>query len=207
MLKRTSVATIIALLLVISISGLYYERSAYRYNDGRPKDDYIDNFVDASLVAGNNFINGISGTMQTMQDIFGFVGGLPIIQDLVGREEKDWSAVEVYEIDYRKERNRYLTDLDVLPPEEYVEIGDELIVRIYCADYTIWKPHRSFCRVWYYDESGYWTDYKCYGNGMYKRKNIFTFFTGEYIRKADTGKYLGICPLGYVEYEKIEWIK
>ena len=97
--------------------------------------------------------------------------------------------------------------MDVLPPEEYVEIGDELIVRIYCADYTIWKPHRSFCRVWYYDETGYWTDYRCFDGAMYKRKNIFTFFTGEYIRKADTGKYLGICPLGYVEYEKIDWIK
>jgi hypothetical protein len=145
--------------------------------------------------------------MQTMQDIFGFVGGLPIIKDLVSRDEKDWSVVEVYEIDYRKEKNRYKTDLDVLPPEEYVELGDELIVRIICADYDIWHPHRAFYRVWYYDESGYWTDYKCYSNGMYKRKNIFTFFTGEYIRKADMGKYLGICPLGYVEYEKIEWIK
>ena len=90
MLKRTSIAVIIALLLVISISGLYYERSAYRYDDGQPKDDYIDNFVDASLIAGNNFINGISGTMQTMQDIFGFVAGLPVIKDLVSRDENDW---------------------------------------------------------------------------------------------------------------------
>ena len=93
MLKRTSVAVIIALLMVISISGLYYERSEYRYDDGRPKDDYIDNFVDDSLGAGTNFIGGMSATMQTMQDIFGFVKGLPIIKDLVSRDDKDWSVV------------------------------------------------------------------------------------------------------------------
>lgn len=207
MLKRTSIAVIIALFLVIGISGLYYERSVYRYVDGRPKEDYIDNFVDASLVAGSNFIGGMSETMQTMQDIFSFVGGLPVIKDLVSRDEKDWSKVEIYEIDYRKERNRYKTDLDVLPPEEYVEIYDQLIVKIICADYDFWHPHRVFYRVWYYGSSGYWTDYRCYASAMYKRKNIFTFFTGEYIRKADVDKYLGVCMPGYVEYEKIEWIK
>ena len=205
MLKRTSVAVIIALLLVISISGLYYERSAYRYDDGRPKDDYIDNFVDDSLLAGNNFIGGISGAIDSVNDIFHFVGKLPIINQLLVKDEKDWSSVEVYEIDYRRIENRYLTDLDVLPPVEYANVGDELIVRIYCADYDIWHPHRSFHRIWYYDENGYWTDYKCYERAMYKRDILGVI--GKQVRKVSTKKYLGIAPMGYVEYEKIEWIK
>ena len=205
MFRRTSVAVIIALFMVISISGLYYERSVYRYDDGRPREDYIDNFVDDSLGAGNNFIGGISSTMQTMQDIFGFVGGLPVIKDLVSRDEKDWSKVEIYEIDYRKERNRYKTDLDVLPPEEFVEVGDELIVKIICADYDVldtYNVYRVFYRVWTYGNNGYYTDYKCYMGAIYKRDG----FLGKTIRKVKRGNYLGIHPLGYVTSEQLDWV-
>lgn len=205
MLKRTSVATIIALFIVIAISGLSFERNVYRYEDGRPKDEYIDSFVNDSLDAGNNFIGGISGAIGSVNDIFHFVGGLPIIKDLVSREEKDWSSVEVYDLDYRKIENRYKTDLDVLPPEEYVELGDELIVRIYCSDYDIWHPHRSFYRIWYYDETGYWTDRKCYERAMYKREVLGVI--GKQIRRVSTRRYLGIAQMGYVEYEKIEFVK
>ena len=204
MFRRTSVAVIIALLLVISISGLYFVRSDYRYNDGRPKEDYIDRFVDDSLIAGNNFVGGMSETMNTMQEIFGFIKELPIIKDLVSRDKKDWSEVEYYTLDYRKEVNRYKTDIDVLPPEEYANVGDEFIVKIICADYNIWQPARIFYRIWYYGENGYWTDYKCYHRAVYKTKS---FFSSERIRKVDAGQYKGICPLGYVEYKKIDWIK
>ncbi len=205
MLKRTSIATIIALFIVIAISGLGFERNVYRYEDGKPREDYIDNFINDSLLAGNNFIGGVSGAIDSINDIFGFVGKLPIIDQLVVRDEKDWSDVEVYELDYRRIENRYKTDLDVLPPEEYVEIGDQLLVRIFCADYDIWHPHRSFYRIWYYDDTGYWTDRKCYERAMYKRD--FLGVIGKQIRKVSTKKYLGIAPMGYVEYEKIEWIK
>jgi hypothetical protein len=205
MLKRTSVATIIALFIVIAISGLSFDRTIYRNADGQPKEDYIDNFINDSLLAGNNFIGGISGAIGSVNDIFHFVGKLPIISQLVAKDEKDWSSVEVYDLDYRRIENRYLTDLDVLPPEEYVEVGDQLLVRIFCADYDIWHPHRSFYRIWEYGPEGYRTNYKCYERAMYKRD--FLGVIGKQIRKVSTKRYLGIAPMGYVEYEKIEWMK
>ena len=205
MLKRTSIATIIALFIVIAISGLSFDRNVYRNEDGKPKEDYIDNFINDSLLAGNNFIGGVSGAIDSVNDIFHFVGKLPVINQLVKKDEKDWSSVEVYEIDYRRIEDRYLIDLDVLPPVEYANVGDEFIVRIFCADYDVWHPHRSFYRIWYYDETGYLTDRKCYERAMYKREVLGVI--GKKVRRVSTKKYLGIAPMGYVEYEKIEWIK
>jgi len=205
MLKRTSIATIIALFIVIAISGLSFDRNVYRNEDGKPKEDYIDNFINDSLLAGNNFIGGISGAIDSVNDIFHFVGKLPVINQLVKKDEKDWSSVEVYEIDYRRMEDRYLIDLDVLPPEEYVEVGDQLIVRIFCADYDIWHPHRSFYRIWYYGSSGYYTDFKCYERAMYKREVLGVI--GKKVRRVSKGGYLGIVQQGYVKYEEIEFIK
>lgn len=194
-----------ALFIVIAISGLYYNRDAYRFADGKPKGEFVDNFVNESVNAGNTFIGGVSSAMTTIHDIFGFVGKIPIIKELVFVEEqKDWSVVEIYELDYRKAINRNKIDLDVLPPEEYVKNGEQLIVKTICADYDIWYPHRAFYRVWYYNEyDGYYTDRRCYARASYKREIIGII--GKKIRQVDKGKYLGSYPLGYVEYENIEW--
>lgn len=203
MLKKTSIAVILALFIVLALSGLYYDKSIYRYSDGKPKDDFVENFINDSVDAGNNFIGGVSSAMLTIQDVFGLVRKIPIIKELVIVEDaKDWSKVEIYELDYRKTANRDKTDLDVLPSVEHLSVGDELIVLVYCADYTIWN-YRRFYRIWYYDENGLWTDSRCYATVMYKRKILGVI--GKEIRKVDKGKYLGMCPLGYVKYEKIKW--
>lgn len=204
MLKKTSIAVILALFIVLSLSGLYYDRNVYRYENGKPKDDFVDNFINNSVDAGNNFIGGVSSAMMTIQDVFGFVRKIPIVKELVIVDEsKDWNKVEVYELDYRKAANRNKTDLDVLPPEDYLTVGDELIVRIYCADYDIWHPERKFYRIWKYNENGLWSDNRCYIQAMYKREILGII--GKEVRKADKGKFLGMCPQGYVEYEAIKW--
>lgn len=203
MLKKTSIAVILALFIVLALSGLYYDRNVYRYENGKPKDDFIDNFVNDSVNAGNNFIGGVSSAMLTIQDVFGLVRKIPLVKELViDEEKKNWNKVEIYELDYRKAVNRDKTDLDVLPPEDYLTVGDELIVLVYCADYTIWN-YRKFYRIWYYNENGLWTDNRCYATAMYKREILGVI--GKEIRKVDKGKYLGMCPLGYVEYEAIKW--
>lgn len=204
MLKKTSIAVFMALFIVIAISGLDYDRAVYRYEDGKPRDEFVDNFINDSVSAGDNFIGGVSSAMTTIHDIFGFVGKIPIIKELVFIEEqKDWTKVEIYELDYRKAINKNKTDLDVLPPEEFVKSGDQLIVKTICADYDIWHPHRVFYRIWQYGYDGYYTDRRCYARASYKREIIGII--GKKIRKVDKGKYLGAYPLGYVNYEEIDW--
>lgn len=208
MFRKTSIAVFIALFIVLAVSGLYYDQSVYRYADGKPKEEYIDNFVNDSVLAGENFIGGMSGAMTTISDIFGIVRKIPIVKELViVEEEKDWTKVEIYELDYRKAINRNKTDLDVLPPKEFVKYGDELIVKTYCADYDVYHPHRAFYRVWIFTTDGindyYYTDRRCYASATYQREIIQII--GKKIRKVNRGKYLGSYPLGYVNYEDVEW--
>ncbi len=209
MFRRISIAGFMALLIVLAISGLHYDRSVFRYADGKPREDFIDNFVNDSVMVGENYINGVSASMHNIYNIFGIVRKIPIIKDLIYIEEeegeKDWTKVETYELDYRKFTNRNKTDLDVLPSEEFVEIGDELIVKIICADYDVldtYNVYRVFYRIWTYGHDGYYTDYKCYMSAIYKRDGFF----GKIIRKVKRGAYLGMHPLGYVTSEELEWV-
>lgn len=209
MFRKISIAGMMAFLIVLAISGLYYDRSVFRYADGKPREDFIDNFVNDSVMVGENYINGVSASMNNIYDILGIVRKIPIIKDLVYIEEeegeKDWTKVEIYELDYRKFTNRNKTDLDVLPPEEFVEVGDELIVKIICADYDVldtYNVYRVFYRVWTYGLDGYYTDYKCYMSVFYKRDGLF----GKIIRRVKRGAYLGMHFLGYVTSEELEWV-
>lgn len=212
MFRRISVAGMMALLIVLAVSGFHYDRSVYRFADGRPKDDFVDNFVNDSVMVGENYINGVSASMNNIYNIFGVVRKIPIIKDLVnidGIEEegkRDWTKVEIYELDYRKFTNRNKTDLDVLPPEEFVEVGDELIVKIICADYDVldtYNVYRVFYRVWIYGLDGYYTDYKCYMSVFYKRDGLF----GKTTRRVKRGTYLGMHFLGYVTSDELEWVQ
>lgn len=207
MFKKTSIAVFIALFIVIAVSGLYYDRNKYRTAHGNPRggfDGYVDRFVNDSVLAGETFISGISTAMTSIEDIFGIARKIPIIKDLVYvKEETDWSSVQVYELDYRRSENRNKTDFDVLPPEEYVKKGDQLIVRTICAAYDIWHPH-VFYRVWFYDENGYWTDLKCYSKLTYKREILGVI--GKPVRKVIRGMYLGRMRLGYCEKFEEDYI-
>ena len=208
-MKKISIAGFMALLIVLAMSGLHFDRSVFRYADGRPRADFIDNFVSDSVMVGENYINGVSVSMNKIYNIFGIVRKIPIIKDLVYIEEeeekeKNWEKIEVYELDYREIKNRNKTDLDILPPEEFVEVGDELIVRIIPADYDVLSDiYGGFYRIWFYGENGYYTDYKCYLNAIYKRDG----FLGKVIRKVKTGVYIGVYPLGYISYDDIDWKK
>jgi len=211
MFRKISVAGFMALLIVLAVSGFYYDRAVYRFADGKPREDFVDNFVNDSVMVGESYINGVSSSINNIYNIFGIVRNIPIIKDLVYIEDeeeegqKDWTKVEVYELDYRKFTNRNKTDLDVLPPEEFVNVGDELIVKIICADYDVLDTYnvwRVFYRVWTYGDNGYYTDYKCYMGAIYKRDG----FLGKTIRKVKRGNYLGIHPLGYVTSEQLDWV-
>lgn len=205
-MKKISIAGFMALLIVLVMSGLYYDRSVFRYMNGKPREDFIDNFVSDSVLVGENYINGVSASMNKIYNIFSVVRKIPIIKDLVYNEEeekeKNWNVIEVYELDYREFKNRNKTDLDILPPEQFVEVGDELIVRIIPAGYDVLRDmYGGFYRIWIYGENGYYTDYKCYLNAIYKRDGLF----GKMIRKVKTGVYIGVYPLGYILYEDINW--
>src|SRR5690554_3663490 len=102
MFRRISIAGFMALLIVLAISGLYYDRSVFRYADGKPREDFIDNFVNDSVMVGENYINGVSASMNNIYNIFGIVRKIPIIKDLVYFEEeekeKNWNKIEIYEL-------------------------------------------------------------------------------------------------------------
>ena len=112
MFRKISVAGFMALLIVLAVSGFYYDRAVYRFADGKPREDFVDNFVNDSVMVGESYINGVSSSINNIYNIFGIVRNIPIIKDLVYIEDeeeegqKDWTKVEVYELDYRKFTNR-----------------------------------------------------------------------------------------------------